>query len=391
VPDRPEAGAIPYWRLSGFYGFYYCIVGALIPFLSLYLQSLNYSAEEIGYIFAIFMLTKVIAPNLWSLLGDHLGKRLFMIRFGCLCAFISFAAVFVDTRFQWLAWVVGVYTFFWNAVLPQFEALALDHLGGRPERYSQIRVWGSLGFVVVAIILGYVFDQISIAYLPHLVLAFTLLMFVSSLSVGEAPHREVVHNTSGFRQILKRPSVFYFLLACFLLQVSHGPYYTFYSVYLESYSYSRAAIGWLWALGAIAEIGIFLIMHRLLPKFGLATLFLASLAITTLRWFLLACFPDSMALIIFIQLLHAFSFGVTHAVAIEVIRQNFSGRHQGQGQALYLAVSFGAGGAVGALAAGQMWDASPVLTFAFAAIAAALALVFAWAGERGTIQAQTSQ
>ncbi len=380
MPDRSEAGAIPYWRLSGFYAFYYCIVGALIPFLSLYLQSLNYSAEEIGFIFAIFMLTKVIAPNMWSWLGDRLGMRLFLIRLGCFCALLSFAAVFVDTRFHWLAWVVGVYTFFWNAVLPQFEAVTLDHLGEQPERYSQIRVWGSLGFVVVAIVLGYVFDQISIEYLPHIVLSFTLLMFFSSLSVGEAPHREVAYNNSGFRQILRRPAVFYFFIACFLLQVSHGPYYTFYSVYLESYSYSRAAIGWLWALGAIAEIGIFLIMHRLLPRFGLAPLFLASLVITTLRWFLLACFPDSMAMVIFIQLLHAFSFGVTHAVAIEVVRQNFSGRHQGQGQALYLAVSFGAGGAVGAMAAGQMWDASAVMTFAFAAGAAALALGFAWLG-----------
>ncbi len=88
-------------------------------------------------------------------------------------------------------------------------------------------------------------------------------------------------------------------------------------------------------------------------------------------------------MMIFAQLLHAFSFGCAHSVSIEFIRRNFSGASQGQGQALYSAVSFGAGGAAGALISGWVWATSPVLSFALSALAAAIALWLVWWGVRG--------
>ncbi len=377
-----SANAIPYWRLSAFYAFYFSIVGALIPYLGLYLQSLQYSAKEIGFIAAILMATKIVAPSLWGWLGDATGKRLGVIRLGCLLAAVSFAGIYVDQRFFWLAWVFGFYTFFWNAVLPQFEVITLDHLGDKPQHYSKVRVWGSLGFVSVVMGLGWMFDFIDIAYLPHIVLGFSVLVYLSSLTIKEAVHRELEHTPLGFREILRKPAVYSFLIASFLLQVSHGPYYAFYSLYLESYGYSRTSIGVLWALGAIAEVGIFLIMHRLMPRVGMMPLFIGSMAITTGRWFLIACFPESVPIIIFAQTLHAFSFGCAHAVAIEWARRYFPGRHQGQGQAIHISVSFGVGGALGAVVAGFMWEDSPVMTFAFSSFMAALALLVAWWGSR---------
>jgi len=373
---------VPYWRLSGFYAFYFMVVGALVPYFGLYLQSLDFNAKQIGFIASILMLTKIIAPNIWGWLSERSGKRLKLIRLGCLLAVISFAAIFFNQSFLWLAWVITVFTFFWNAVLAQFEVVTLDHLVEQPERYSQIRVWGSLGFVAVVVALGWVFDRIAITYLPHFIFVFTLLIWLSSLSVKEASHREYAPSALGFRQILRKPAVYYFLIASFLLQLSHGPYYTFYSLYLESYDYSRTTIGLLWALGAVAEIAVFLVMHRLMPRLGVGPLFIWSLALTVCRWMLIALFPENLPLMVFAQVLHAFSFGTTHAVAMELVRQHFSGRHLGQGQAIYLSVGFGAGGAVGAVLAGQLWASSPSLTFTLAAVAAALALLAAWLGVR---------
>jgi len=373
---------VPYWRLSGFYAFYFMVVGGLVPYLGLYLQSLDFSAKQIGFIASILMLTKIVAPNIWGWLSVRSGKRLKLIQLGCLLAAISFAAIFFNQSFLWLAWVIAVFTFFWNAVLAQFEVVTLDHLVEQPERYSQIRVWGSLGFVAAVVVLGWVFDRIAITYLPYFIFVFTLLIWLSSLSVKEASHRDHPPSALGFRQILRQPAVYYFLIASFLLQLSHGPYYTFYSLYLESYDYSRTTIGLLWALGAVAEIAVFLVMHRLLPRLGVGPLFIWSLALTVGRWLMIAFFPENTSLVVFAQVLHAFSFGTTHAVAMELVRQHFSGRHLGQGQAIYLSVGFGAGGALGAVGAGQLWASSPSLTFVLAAVAAALALIAAWLGGR---------
>ena len=358
------------------------VVGALVPYFGLYLQSLDYSAEEIGFVAAILMLTKVVAPNFWGWLSERSGKRLKLIQLGCLLAVFSFSAIFFDQSFLWLVWVITAFTFFWNAVLAQFEVVTLDHLVERPERYSQIRVWGSLGFVAAVVVLGWVFDRIAITYLPHFIFFFTLLIWLSSLSVKEASHREHAPSTLKFRQILRQPAVYYFLIASFLLQLSHGPYYTFYSLYLESYDYSRTSIGLLWALGAVAEIAVFLVMHRLMPRLGVGPLFIWSLALTVCRWLMIAFFPQNTPLMVFAQVLHAFSFGTTHAVAMELVRRHFSGRHQGQGQAIYLSVGFGAGGAVGAVGAGQLWASNPSLTFMLAGLAAGLAMLAAWLGVR---------
>ena len=135
------------------------------------------------------------------------------------------------------------------------------------------------------------------------------------------------------------------------------------------------------ALGVIAEIGVFLMMHRWLPRFGARRLLIASLALTTLRWLLIAGFGDHLPTILGAQLLHAASFGVHHAVAIHLIHQFFVGRNQGRGQALYSSLSFGAGGAVGSLVAGYLWSGvGAEWTYVAAAAVSGMAWAVAWWG-----------
>lgn len=369
--------ALPYWRLSGFYFFYFAVVGALVPFWGLYLQSLGFSAQAIGNIGAVLMLTKVIAPNIWGWLADRSGRRLRIIRIGSFCACLCFLGVFLQLGFVGMALIVAAYSFFWNAVLAQFEVITLSYLGNQPQRYSHIRLWGSVGFIVVVVGLGWLFDRIAIGYLPVFILAFLALIWLCSLSVRE---HKVSRNTaplSGFMRTVKQPAVACFLAASFFLQVSHGSYYTFFSLYLENAGYQRASIGGLWALGVIAEVVIFIFMHRLVPRFGLRKLLLFSVAATVIRWWLVAYFVSSVTLLLFAQLLHAFTFGIAHAVAIELVRSFFGAKNQGQGQALYSAISFGGGGAVGAALSGTLWGVSVELPFVMSIFAALIALAFA--------------
>jgi len=56
----------PYWRLSGFYFFYFASLGAIVPFWNLYLKELSYTATQTGVFVAILMVTKLVAPNIWG-------------------------------------------------------------------------------------------------------------------------------------------------------------------------------------------------------------------------------------------------------------------------------------------------------------------------------------
>ncbi|MHB1239130.1 MAG: MFS transporter [Gammaproteobacteria bacterium] len=368
-----------YWRLSGFYWFYFAALGALVPYWSLYLKSVGFGPVAIGELMAIMMATRIVAPNLAGWLADHTGRRMAVVRCASFLAPVAFAGVLLGHGFGWLALVVALFSFFWNAALPQFEATTLNHLGLRVHRYSRVRLWGSIGFILSVSGLGFLFQRYAAGLLPLVVLALLFGIGVTSLLVpdGAAPPRKGAPRP--LLEVLGRREVAALLVVCFLMQVSHGPYYAFFTLYLEDHGYRAGLIGLLWALGVLAEIGVFLVMHRLLPRFGARSLLLASLALAALRWLLIGAFPRHLLLIVFAQTLHAASFGVYHAVAIHLVHGLFTGRHQGRGQALYSSVSFGAGAALGSLASGYLWAGlGPSAAFYGAALVAGVAWLVAW-------------
>lgn len=372
---------LPYWRLSSFYFFYFAVVGSLTPYWGVYLKSLGYSSQDVGFITAIILGTRIIAPNFWGWLADKTQQRLRIIRQGSAIACIFFAGVLISNHYVWLVLVISSYTFFWHAVLPQFEVITLAYLGNQYQRYGQIRLWGSLGFMAAVVGLGLLFDFLPVRFLPVAILSFLLLIFLSSLSLKTVAPQKTIEFSQGFFSLVFQPAIICFLLSSFLLQLSHGPYYTFYSLYLqEHYGYSSTSTGLLWALGVLAEVAIFLVMPKIMHRFNVRNLLLLTFLITTFRWYLIGYHAEWLYVLLFAQLLHAVSFGVAHAASIEVVRSHFKGVHQGQGQALYSSLSFGAGGAVGALIGGLLWDHSASLTFLVASFSSLGAFVIAFFG-----------
>lgn len=369
---------LPYGRLSAFYFAYFGLLGAWLPYWGLYLQELGHSAVAIGALSSAVMATKVVAPSLWGWLADRTGKRSFIIRLGSFLALLIFLGVFYRSDFWWLMAIVVGYSFFWNAVLAQFEVVTLSHLEGQYHRYSLIRVWGSVGFIVTVAGVGAFLDYFSIGLLPWIYVLLLGGIWLSSLTVSEKPGSDQRdQRESSLWTIVSSPTVIAFLLICALLQVSHGPYYTFFSIHLEALGYSKTVTGMLWSLGVLAEVVLFLVMHRVMAGFSLRNIMLVSLTLSVLRWGLIGYFADNAVILFFAQLMHAATFGSSHAVAVELVRRFFKG-YQGQGMALYSGVSFGGGGALGAILSGLLWDFGAEVTFLMAVAASLVALVLAW-------------
>jgi PPP family 3-phenylpropionic acid transporter len=369
----------PYWRLSGFYFFYFASLGVFVPYWGLYLQWQGFSAQEIGELTAIFLGTRIIAPNIWGWIADHHGQRMKIVRLASIIGTLFFSAILLNNSYLWIAVVMLLFSIFWNATLPQFEANTLQHLGEQSHHYSKIRLWGSIGFIIAVSVLGVLFETISIEAMPIALILTMTGIFLVSLTVPESAARHLSLDHQPLKQLLKQPSVLAFFAICFLTLLSHGPYYTFYTIYLEQHGYSRTLIGQLWALGVIAEIVIFLLMHRWLPQYGIRLVLIISLILSTCRWLLIGFFPDNLSLLLFAQLLHAASFGSFHAAAIAWVHQHFIGKNQARGQALYSSIGFGAGGVLGSLLSGYFWlSPGPTMTFAMAAMATSLATLIAF-------------
>jgi MFS transporter, PPP family, 3-phenylpropionic acid transporter len=182
----------------------------------------------------------------------------------------------------------------------------------------------------------------------------------------------------GILCILKKPEVLAFFAVYLLLQFAHAAYYVFFSIYLKHLNYSASLTGLLWALGVIAEIVLFIFMTRLLRRFSMRTIVLLSIALSVLRWLMIAWGADFIAVLISAQILHAATFGATHVAAIHLVHNYFGHQHQGKGQALYSSFSFGVGGMAGSLFSGYYWELlGAQFIYSIAASVCAVAFVIA--------------
>ncbi len=370
---------MPYWRLSGFYFFYFATLGVLVPYWGLYLQSVGFTPVDIGNLIAILMFSRIVAPMVWGWIADHRESRMAVVRLASFLTIVAFSGAFFGSVFWWLAAVMLVFSFFWHASLPLLEVFVMRHTASRPGTYGRVRLWGSIGFIVAVTALGPVIDLRGPWWALPALLTMMLGIWLFSLMLPESEMKGAVEHPVPFRQALLRPEVFAFLLACLLMQISHGPYYTFYSIYLEGYGYSKTLIGLLWAFAVLCEIGVFLLMQRLLVRVALRAVLLASFFLAAVRWLLIGHYPESLPVLVVAQTLHAATFGSFHATAMQLVHRFFTGKHQHRGQAIYGSLSFGIGGAVGSFYSGHAWvTLGPTVTFNIAAASAGLAFLVAW-------------
>lgn len=377
----------PYWRLSGFYFFYFATLGVFLPYWNLYLKDSGFNSVDIGKLSALLVATRVIAPNLWGWVSDRTGKNLTIIRITLFLGALIFTGFLFVRDYFYMACITVGFGFFWNAALPQFEAITLDHLKKEAHRYSRIRLWGSVGFIATVLGLGWILDKQPVSIVPVVITALLAANWLITLIMPKTRAGNSTVTETGIKEILKKPGVLAFLFVSMLLQAAHGPYYVFYSIYLNQFHYSATLTGGLWALGVFAEIILFINMRSFLARYTLRIILMLSLLLAAGRWLLIAWCADNLVLLILAQLLHAASFGSAHIAAIHLVHQYFGLEHQGKGQALYSSLSFGLGGMFGSLYSGYYWESlGPRFVYTLAALLCYLGFVIAyfWVGQEKT-------
>jgi PPP family 3-phenylpropionic acid transporter len=339
-------------RLSRFYFVYYFFVGSFVPYWGLYLKSEQFTAADIGILMSLFQISRIFAPNFWGWLADHTGKRAQWIQLTAFLGLCGFTAVFWAHGFYWLFFVMAALSLFTSSTLPLAESLTLAHLATTNGHYSRIRMWGSLGFIVASVILGYVIDFAGIRSLLWFLLIVQMVLLILSRTLPDPKVVPHAHDQFSIWQVIRQPNVIALLVGCSLMVTAHGVLYNFYSIYLSDHGYSKGLIGLLWSVGVICEIGIFMLMPKIMQHYSLKTILLISLALAVFRFCLIGFAIDNIWLLVLAQTLHAATFGSFHAASVEVITQFFNGRHQAKGQAIYNSVAYGIGGTIGGVAGG---------------------------------------
>jgi PPP family 3-phenylpropionic acid transporter len=349
VPDKLR-------RYSLFYFWYYAGLGAFSPYIGQYVDSLGHSGYVIATMFALWYGSRVLGPPAWTTMVGRSERPGLYLLLGSVFTLVVCAGFTTFHGALGLCVVMALFGLAVNPLLPQFEAMTLSALGERSADYGRIRVWGSIGFLLVASSYGWIFDHVGVKYFPWLVLP---LYFAAVLAA--IPHRKArpprdERPRAPVAELLRRPGIRRFLLVAMLMQVSFGAFYVFYTLHLRAAGHGGLAVGLLWGTGVLSEIAMFWWMPRLFARHAAGRLLSFCLAITVLRWALTALFPGQLALMFVVQLAHAFSFAVFQACCMRQMAESFPGREGATGQSLLYSISSGVGGVLGALLCSKLWD-----------------------------------
>lgn len=350
-----------------------------MAYFPLYLAGRGFGAVEIAWVLALPQIMRTFAPAAWGAAADRSGALRALVALSCAGAAAGFAALPFAGGFVAVAIIIGTASLVSAGALPLVEAMTLGALAGEPGRYGPIRLWGSVGFIAAVLAGGAWLEAAPVNGLPWALLAFALAAVLIALSLPSGARRA---HAKPVQWRLDRPIVC--LLACgFFMAAAHGTLYTFLTLHLERLGYRVAAIGALWTLGVLAEIVVFLCLPQLFRRFSLSTILAASFACALLRFLLLGWWAQVLWLVILAQILHAATFGAFHAAAVAAVHRLFPESAHARGQTLFSSITYGAGAAAGALAAGVLWAAGgAAAAFSASALAGLAGLLFAQALKR---------
>jgi len=364
------------WRFAAFYACYYAALGAFTPYIGRWVDSEGFDGYVVGAMLALWYGTRVISPPLWALAVTRSARPGGWLVAGCALTVLVFAAFSLAHTALALLLVMAAFGLLFNAVMPQFEAMTLTALGTRANDYGRIRVWGSLGFLLVAGSYGALLDRWGNATFVWLALPLFVATAWAAALHRRDPGPERVPAPADAGHLWRRPGVRRFLIVALLMQVSFGPFYVFYTLHLQAHGHSGLAVGALWAIGVLVEIALFWVAPQWITRFGADRLLPVCMGVTVARWVVTALFADSFAWMALAQATHALGFAMFHACNMRLMSEFFPGRRAATGQSLLYGFSSGIGGVIGALMAAAAWQrAGGTLAFASAAAVAVVALI----------------
>jgi PPP family 3-phenylpropionic acid transporter len=367
----------PYQNLSlcGVFASYFFVVAVYLPFFPSWLSELGLSTEEIGIVVAIPMLVRVLSTNvvaLWAERYEDARKPLVILMLFCV---MLFGLLPFLSSFYTLALLIAVVSIFWAPVLPLADAFAMEHARQTGAVYGRLRLWGSLSFMVASLIGGSIIEAYSLSLVPWLIFSGVV---VTALCMGFLPKEKIDPSDMGDGSevssfSLLYPPFFAVLMGAGLVQASHALLYGFGTIEWLRQGLDETTAGFLWALGVLAEVLLFLWSGALLARLGARGFLLIGALCGVVRWVGLS-FEPGLLVLIFLQLLHGATFGLTHLGVVAFVSRR-AGRKAGRrAQATFSTLS-GLAMGIAMYASGPLYDAYGSYSYLAMALMAAIGTV----------------
>ena len=362
-------------KFSFVYFSIFIVIGINAPFWPLWLSYKGFDSRYIAVILSLSVLIKIFSNPFFAGIGDRYGdRRLPMFFLSIISILLLFSLNFINSLF-FISLVAIISWAMFAPLMPLTESLTTTAIKKYKFDYGNTRLWGSMSFILAAFLIGIFVDKKGISYIPILMTIGAILVFISICNIPKIKSLPSRHNISIY-SLLNNRSFLPFLLACGAIQSSHGMYYGFSSIYWKSIGINESIIGGLWAEAVIFEIILLAFFSKIKNLFNSKFFIIIAGLLATIRWILMV-YADNIIFISLIQVLHAFTFGLTHIAAIYFIFEIMPSRAQAKCQALYSAISMGAFLALAIAVSGDLYRYMYNKAFFFSALLALFGVLIA--------------
>jgi len=332
--------------LGLFYLFYFALVGVHIIFLPKVLLGFGYNSFQIGIIYSASPFMRFLLPFIFK----HFLKltpKVYLV--SLISTFIStILLIFSVENFYLYLLASLLFGASMGISLPFIEALALDKLS--KNEYGKVRLWGSVGFIAIALLLGKILSSNYEALYYLSVTSFFTLIF-GFLVLKQSQQNKILSQDEDNKNF-SLSKYWAFWSSVFLMQLAFGGYYNFFTIYETSHGVSLELTSWMWTFGVICEIFMLFFQGHLLQK-NLLKIIEFSILVTSFRWLLLYLYPNDIFITFASQSLHAVSFALYHSATITYVFYLY--KQKKLAQQFVLGIGFGLGGSLGSLLAGKIY------------------------------------
>jgi PPP family 3-phenylpropionic acid transporter len=341
-------------RLAGFYGAFFTTAGINVPFFPVWLAAQGLGESAIGLVMAVGAMARVAALPIAGHVVDVTGRRRAPILVLTWCSLAAYSLYHVASAPWHYVAIAFLFGFFTAPQVSLMDSLTMLAVRARQLDYGRIRVWGSITFMIVALIFGFMLQGRD----AQLIWQGTLCLLIMTMAVGFIlpdwkDEEGLKRARAPLTAVLSDARFRIFVLGNGLTQASHGLFYVFGSIYWRQAGLSDGFIGFLWAEGVIAEIIFFVYGDRLVRRFGPAWLLLFAGIGGVVRWTLTAATTDPVVLVL-VQPLHALTFAAGFQASIHFVARTLAPELSASAQSLSALIS------TGLMLAPMMWLVGPL-------------------------------
>ena len=283
-----------FWVLWMLFFFQYAAVGVYFTFLNVYYKEVGLSGTQIGLISMAGGMVGMASSFLWGYLSDRTGKPSLLIAVGALGALLTAQLIPLVHAYHLpnavlFYVVIGCLGNLFNAsCFSLVDSTALAILGERRSDYGRYRLGGSVGYILAAVMAGFLYDRLDMVWMFPI---YALLMLLFALLALALPPRTVRLESSGGREILqmiRQPAWLIFVAVIFLFWVSYNASLTFIGIILKTMGATDQLISFAIVIGAIIEIPFMAFSGGLIKRFGAVKLMWFAIILQIVRYVLLS-------------------------------------------------------------------------------------------------------